>query len=171
MGSFLLDARPVTNGDWEAFVQATDAKRPPWMYRPGVGEPEQPVVGVTLEEARRFARWAGKRLPTSREWLRAARAGDERRQPWGDDEEATAAHAHLVSRASGCSAEVVDAEARPRGRGPFGHRDLVGNVWEWCADGSARGGFWGLADAWVGSVLEHEAPDRRVAGIGFRCAL
>jgi len=47
---------------------------------------------------------------------------------------------------------------------------LVGNVWEWCTDGVARGGFWGSTQVGMGLALTTE-PDTVSGGIGFRCAL
>ncbi|PKN58593.1 MAG: hypothetical protein CVU56_04945 [Deltaproteobacteria bacterium HGW-Deltaproteobacteria-14] len=164
---FQLDARPVTNGDWEAFVQATRARRPPWMYRPGFGDPERPVVGVTYDEARAYACWAGKRLPSEAEWVRAARGDDARAFPWGNAA-ASAARAHFARGARGGPAPT-GVDVRPEGRGPWGHADLCGNVWEWCEGGALRGGFWGSAELGIDLRLA-ERPDIGSGGIGFRCA-
>ncbi|MCC6625709.1 MAG: formylglycine-generating enzyme family protein [Deltaproteobacteria bacterium] len=162
---FELDVRPVSNADWLAFLQATTgagrparAACPAWMYRPGFDDPDQPVVGITQAEARAFARWAGKRLPTEAEWLRAA--GPDA-YPWG------AAPASKGRAVFGAKAPA--APGRPDGRGPFGHEDLVGNVWERLADGVARGGFWGSADPRREARLVI-GPDEISAGIGLRCA-
>ena len=77
--SFRLDLRPVTNGEFLEFLMASGGAPPPWMFRLGFDDPEQPVVGVTLHQARAYARWVGKRLPTEAEWLWAARGQEERR--------------------------------------------------------------------------------------------
>ena len=170
VGSFLLDVRPVTNFEYAAFVQAKKAPRPHWMHRPGFGDPERPVVGVTLRDARRYARWAGKRLPSSKEWLRAAQGTDKRPYP-GGEEQPGASHACFGASRQGKPAAVEDvATSRAAGVGPFGHFDLLGNVWEWCVDGVARGGFWGSDALSVGDVLE-TGPSTTSGGLGFRCAL
>lgn len=163
---FALDARPVSNAEWREFVDATGARRPPWMRRPGFDDPLSPVVGVTLEEARAYARWAGKRLPTEAEWVRAARGDDRRLFPWGDAEP-SAARAHFGRGARG--APAVLGGDRPEGRGPFGHDDLCGNVWEWCAEGILRGGFWGAREVGIDRRLA-DRPDQTAGGVGLRCA-
>lgn len=165
--SFQLDERPVTNHEYAAFVKATGARRPAWMHKPGFGDPEQPVVGVTWPEALRYARWAGKRLPTEREWLRAARGDDQRRYPWGNAPPEPA-RAHF-NRKKGAPAPVEDAGDRHAGIAPFGHRDLCGNVWEWCSEGVLRGGFWGAPTVSIDQRLV-DKPDRISGGYGFRCA-
>ena len=160
---FQLDRRPVTNAEFRAFIEATRGDAPQWMFRPGFDDPDQPVVGVTYAQARAYARWAGKRLPREREWIRAARGEDDRTYPWGDAGP-DLSRAHFGLR-SGRPAPA----GRAAGAAPFGHLDLVGNVWEWCEEGVLRGGFWGAPDVPVTARLA-ERPDRVAAGIGFRCA-
>ena len=167
-GAFLLDVRPVTNSEYALFIEQTGVRRPHWIHRPGFGEPEQPVVGITLAEASAFARWAGKRLPTSVEWFRAVTAGEPRRFPWGDDEP-NPSHAHFGRGASGAPASVDHPGARSAGRGPYGHCDLLGNVWEWCSEGVARGGFWGSKSLQMTDTLEPSGATVS-GGLGFRCA-
>jgi len=158
---FELDVRPTSNADWLAFMQATGRRRPdapPWMFRPGFDDPDQPVVGISLADARAFARWAGKRLPTEAEWQRAAGPAA---YPWG---------AAPASKKLACFGARAPAKpGRPEGRGPHGHEDLVGNVWERLAGGVARGGFWGSTDP-TGALRLLLGPDDVSAGIGLRCA-
>lgn len=164
-----LDVRPVSNADYALFIQATGAERPPWMHRPGFGEPEQPVVGVTLAQAKRYASWAGKRLPSPAEWIRAGTGTDKRPFPWGEAEP-HAGFAHFGCGKRGAPSPVEDVERRrSAGGGPFGHFDLLGNVWEWCTDGVARGGFWGSETVEMSLHLSTEAQTVS-GGIGFRCA-
>ncbi len=166
---FLLDVRPVTNAEWDAFVWATGAPRPPWLRRPGFDDPQQPVVGITLAHARAFCRWARKRLPTEAEWLRAARGpSHDAPFPWGTDDpdEGRVHYRRTVRRGP---ASVGSLSMSTRGAGPYGHVDLLGNVWEWCANGALRGGFWGSESVHLEDRLTEPA-DRISAGIGFRCA-
>jgi formylglycine-generating enzyme required for sulfatase activity len=79
LGTFAIDPREVTNREYQAFLAATDyAPRNPERFLAhwvdGVPLPHQldePVVFVDLEDARAYARWAGKRLPTEEEWQHA----------------------------------------------------------------------------------------------------
>ncbi|MEZ4265939.1 MAG: SUMF1/EgtB/PvdO family nonheme iron enzyme [Myxococcota bacterium] len=168
IGAFLLDARPVTNAEYRAFVGATGARMPDWTWRSGFDHADQPVVGVSLDEARRYARWAGKRLPTVREWMRAARADRRAPYPWGDAFPQPA-FAHYGRGSRGAPSQS-DERTRRAGHGPFGHQDLAGNVWEWTDEGLLLGGFWGSEDPRLDSPLA-EPPARLSAGIGFRCAV
>jgi iron(II)-dependent oxidoreductase len=168
IADFLLDLRPVTNAEFAEFLKRTAGERPPWMYKPGFDDPDQPVVGVRFAQAKAFARWAGKRLPTEGEWVRAARGDDGRLYPWGDDDP-DPGRAHYGQGAAGAPSPVL-AAGRPRGVAPYGHLDLSGNVWEWCADRTLRGGFWGSNDISIDFRLPVR-PDVVSGGIGFRCAI
>ena len=71
---FYIDPYEVTNAEYECFIRAT-GRKPPVSWPEGKiaqGEENEPVVGVTYEDARAYARWAGKRLPTEAEWEVAA---------------------------------------------------------------------------------------------------
>lgn len=162
---FALDVRPVTNAEYADFLRESGHEKPPWMYRDGFCDPEQPIVGVTFAEAQAFARWAGKRLPSQAEWVRAVVGDRGGPFPWGSALP-DAARAVFGRGERGTPARPGE---RPAGVGPFGHADLLGNTWEWCQDGACRGGFWGAKTLDPTTVLR---PDlgKRSAGIGFRCA-
>lgn len=160
---FDLDERPVNNREFLAFVTATRRERPPWMFKPAFSDPDQPVVGVTHDEARAYARWANKRLPSDAEWLRAAGAHPF---PWGH---ATADRSRAWFALGERGAPSAAGPERDAGRGPYGHKDLLGNVWEWTGRGRCRGGFWGSRTLSTEQILDTD-PNQRSAGIGFRCA-
>jgi formylglycine-generating enzyme required for sulfatase activity len=133
--AFYLDLTEVTN---EAYQKCVDAG----VCRPhdktnaqvnNVGDdrnfrrPRQPISAVSWDDAVAYCGWVGKRLPTEAEWEKAARGAEGRKYPWGS-EFPTRKHAVF---GEGTTAEVG---SRPEGKGPYGHLDLAGNVWEWVSD-------------------------------------
>jgi formylglycine-generating enzyme required for sulfatase activity len=108
---------------------------------------ERPVVGVSWSEADAFCRFEERRLPTDIEWEAAARGFEGRTHPWGEEWHPDAA----LVRGQG-SRVTWPIGQFPRGVGPFGHHDLVGNVWQWTSTPSVpddpespmmtRGGSW-----------------------------
>jgi gamma-glutamyl hercynylcysteine S-oxide synthase len=136
MPSFWIDRHPVTNADFKVFLDETS-------YRPiddeqflahwdegGIptGTENHPVVFVSMEDAEAYAAWAGKRLPTEREWQYAAQAGDGRLYPWGDEADT------LGVRANPGNGIPDPVGAYPQGANPLGIQDLVGSVWQMTAD-------------------------------------
>ncbi len=173
---FAIDRRPVTNDEYAAYVRATDATPPAhWLAgQPAARTLDHPVVGVTLDDARRYAAWRGKRLPTVAEWEAAARGPRATAFPGGDAFEPARCH---------CNAEGTCAvDDHPEGATLDGVLDLVGNVWEWCEPDPAlpppEDGY-----AWVlgGSFRHGGERDGAIARssvamhktyeyLGFRCA-
>jgi formylglycine-generating enzyme required for sulfatase activity len=80
LGPFYIEETEVSNADYAEFCRATGCATP-------TGAPDLPVVGVTIAQARAYAQWKGRRLPTAQEWERAARGVDALRYPWGDAED------------------------------------------------------------------------------------
>ena len=177
--SFLLDITPVTNRDYLAFVRDCGAL-PPQEWG-GMKPPEDlldlPVVGVNHTAAAEFAKWRGKRLPTSTEWEAAARRPDGRAFPWGDEMQAELCNV----RGSGPRV-LTKVKHYEDGCSADGCYDLIGNAWEWTTevtgDRSLEEGY-----AWVygGSYKHHGAHRGAIARnsilmlneysyVGFRCA-
>ncbi len=184
---------------WPAVCQFTDQTgRPgPRFWRHGTfeaGKEHHPVVGVNWYEARAYARWVGKRLPTDAQWAKAAcwpmRLPDgtrvQRRWPWGETSENTRANTWHARRGG-----TMPVDAFPEGQTVGGVFQMVGNVWEWTEDDftgvgfpqpsvltevpmkSIRGGafdtyFPSQADCYFQSA---ELPLARKPNIGFRLAV
>jgi formylglycine-generating enzyme required for sulfatase activity len=141
VASFFMDEFPVTNADFARFLKAT-AYRPAdttnflrhWTQgRVPRGLARHPVVWVSPDDARAYARWAGKRLPTALEWQYAAQGTDGRPYPWG-----------TTFDSSSCNAGVghtTSVDAYPRGASPFGAQDCIGNVWQLTADEYFNGSY------------------------------
>lgn len=136
MRAFHIDRTPVTNAQFKAFIDASgyapvDAHRFLHHWHQGApvaGSEQQPVVWISLEDARAYAAWAGKRLPREWEWQYAAQGDDGRAYPWGETWDASAVPAPQYGPQAGAPADVT---AHPAGASPFGVLDLVGNVWQW----------------------------------------
>jgi formylglycine-generating enzyme required for sulfatase activity len=146
------------------------------------------VVWISLEDARAYAKWAGKRLPHEWEWQYAAQGADGRLYPWGNTWDDSAVPAPHKGRDLP-PAPVVGGY--PKGASPFGVEDLVGNVWQWTDEyvddhtraGIVRGGsyfqpqgsMWYFPQAY--KLTEHGkyllmAPSKDRAGaLGFRCVV
>lgn len=139
---FFIDEHEVTNAEFQAFLDATHYRpRHPENFlkhwrngRFPPGQADHPVVYVDLDDARAYARWAGKRLPTEAEWHFAAQGLDGRAWPWGKEFD--------PARCNGHGQGTTPVTAYPLGRSPFGCYDMAGNVWEWTeserSDGHTR---------------------------------
>jgi gamma-glutamyl hercynylcysteine S-oxide synthase len=103
-----------------------------WLYRTMFADIPLPLdwpVYVSQAEAKAYARWAGKSLPTEAEWQRAAFStlhGDERTYPWGEQvPDSTFGNFDFVRWSP------VPVNAFPQGQSAFGVHGLLGNGWEW----------------------------------------
>ena len=183
VASFLLDRTEVTNLQYREYVVATGSLSPPhWLngtYREG--EEQFPVVNITWDEARGFAEWAGKRLPSEVEWEYAARGKDRRLYPWGDEWDAERANTER-----GATAQPMAVGSFPDGASPFGLLDMCGNVWEWTADDLTsydnpaaslgmgkviRGGAYDVPRTRASTTYRGVVPPaNRYDQTGFRCA-
>ena len=134
--SFWMDKYPVTNAEFKKFLDATH-------YHPRddfnflkdwsngsypAGWEKKPVTWISGEDARAYAKWAGKRLPHEWEWQYAATGTDDRLYPWGHYWNDAAVPIPDRNR-NLASPDAVDAH--PAGASPFGVMDMVGNVWQW----------------------------------------
>ncbi len=139
---FLLDKTEVTNAKYSECVSAGACK----PYRDDVARgfhagpeagfrgAEQPVVGVSWFDAGAYCAFRSKRLPREAEWERAARGDDGRKYAWGNSAPDPEQLACFGRKVGAKGATTMPVGSYPLGRGPYGHFDLTGNVWEWTAD-------------------------------------
>ena len=178
LSAFRIDRYPVTVAAYAAFIEAggyRDRKlwsRAGWAFRTRErlehprfwGDeawaaylvPNHPVVGVSAFEAEAYAAFRGARLPTEAEWEKAARGTDGRRYPWGDAWIPDACGSRNVGPRG-----TVPIGCYPRGRSPFGLHDVVGCVWQWCADVADEDAEPGDEDPFV-DPEEYDQDEKRV---------
>ena len=135
---FWMDATEVTVGQFKKFLKSSSYKpvKPiDWndasKYSP---TDKHPMIYVNWHDATAYAKWAGKRLPTEKEWEFAARGGLKNKEyPWGDNESL----AHDYANYNGTDGKdkweycAPVGSFKPNGYGLF---DMAGNVSEWCQD-------------------------------------
>ena len=125
LAAFRMSRTPVTNLQYRAFAVET-GRRLPFSRSDAAGQDECPVTYVSWQDAQEFCEWSGTRLPTEAEWEAAARGGDDRLWPWGNQPP----DPDLCIFAAGIGGPSPVGK-HPRGDSPTGARDLAGNVWEW----------------------------------------
>jgi len=155
--AFRMGRAPVTVAEYVEHLNAIGPEAPApgdpsvafrgGRWRAARGAARRPVTGVTRAEAEDYCRRlsirlnARARLPTADEWEYAARGGiDGGRYPWGWG----SPEGRVLPR---------DAEGvRPVGRfpaNPFGLTDLVGHVYQWCADTESDGRAIACGGSWA----------------------
>lgn len=178
-----MDSTEVTNDEYLGFIAAN----PQWQkqridsslhdgdylkdwngneYPQGKGN--YPVVFVSWYAAEAFAMWAGKRLPTEKEWEIAAQGGTTAAYWWGDT---------FDSRRANLNGREPEPVGAPGRQNAFGLFDVSGNVWEWTATSESsalrvvRGGSWKDEAVHLRSDSRVELrPTITGPDLGFRCA-
>lgn len=136
LAAYFMDNTEVTNRQWLVYLQATGQEPNEELvklsWKDGkipAGEEDHPVVCVSFNEVRDYARWAMKRLPTEIEWEYAARGPEGLAYPYGNEFDSQAGHS-ATSRMKG-PRRWQQTGTMPAGKSPFGLLDMSGNVWEW----------------------------------------
>lgn len=125
---FAAGVYEVTCEQYGDFLKATE-RHPPAAWKdakPPRGWERKPVTGVSLEEARAYAEWAGASIPDEAQWIRAARGSLNGRYPWGDD---------FDPHRADVGGELSDVDSRPGGESIFGCLGMTGGALEWTSTG------------------------------------
>jgi iron(II)-dependent oxidoreductase len=196
INDFEIDKYPVTNRAFKEFLDSTHYHPQDDLnflkdWKQGTypaGWDNRPVTWVSLEDARAYAAWAGKRLPHEWEWQYAAQGSDGRKFPWGNNWSAENVPVTDEGRAM---RGPDDVSAHPGGASPFGVMDMVGNVWQWTDEfvdehtrgailrgGSyyrPQGSMWYFPQAYQndqhGKLLLMAPSLDRSGALGFRCVV
>lgn len=130
--AFWIDKYEVTNEEYAQFVAEKGWEAPSdWVnQKPAAGTERFPVTKIRHKDAEAYATWAGKKLPTHAQWMRAFRGDQNVLFPWGDRFDATRANVAENPGFNGLSS----VEATPNDRSQAGVFNLVGNASEYLRD-------------------------------------
>lgn len=188
LSDFFIDKYEVTNKEYEKFIQNHKIRRTPLNWYGGKippGKDNHPVVFVNWDDANRYCKKSGKRLPTESEWEKAFRGSAGNIFPWKGSK---LYRSWVNVKESGINASVRVNE-KNKDVSPYGAYHMAGNVREWVGtvfkaypgtnlksrkfkrEMVIRGGSWALpawaAKGWYRSSASRTSGSRDV---GFRCA-
>jgi hypothetical protein len=196
--AFKISRYPVTNRQFQAFIDAGGYDDPQWWQDlpklkpqdPSWKQNNRPRESVSWFEAMVFSRWLSAQLgysvtlPTETQWEKAARGTDGRIFPWGNEYRPGYANCYGAKDddESFNLQQTTAVGLYPQGDSLFGVADMAGNVWEWCIDdyemavdpgtnirSVLRGGSWFDAPNSLRSANRFRfSADNRSNFIGFR---
>ncbi len=185
---YYIDVYEVTNGQWIKFLTESGTKvESNWRPLYSIGKEDVPVANLTLDDAKAYCEWAGKRLPTEAEWERAARGPENFRFPWGDVYDPSKSNTNDMSYN-----RPVDVGTFETDKSGYGAYDMMGNVQEWTSDRlrpyprskarnndafksrfrlyALRGASYAFKGVSMSLTTRSGYPAKAQYGTGFRCA-
>lgn len=181
----------VLKTPWWLAVEGAYWKHPEGPDSDIVTRMDHPAVHISWNDAFAYCAWAGKRLPSEKEWEFAARGGLEQKiYPWGNELLTGGKHQCNIwqgdfpavnTAADGFIGTAPVKSYTPNGYGLY---QVSGNVWEWCADAfsepvspeaakSMRGGSYLCHHTYCNryrvAARTSNTPDSSAGNLGFRC--
>lgn len=136
-GGAVFTEPTAANPSWWHFVEGANWRHPEGPYSSIINRKSDPVVQVTLTDAKAYAEWIGRRLPTEAEWEYAAKAGSQTLYVWGNErslegkEMANTWQGAFPIKNTGDDGYNLRAPVGCYEPNGFGLYDMIGNVWEW----------------------------------------
>jgi formylglycine-generating enzyme required for sulfatase activity len=171
---FYINRTEVTVGDYRECVEA-NACDPPSLEKWKSWDNKRAVTFVSPQQAFDYCAYRGGRLPTSKEWVRAALGEDGRMYPWGNQ---TPSCKYAVI--GDCRNDIAKVGTKPAGVSPYGALDMAGNVNEYVnddpsgkrekIDAAVSGGDVGTSPAELKAVFDQRSGYALAnEETGFRC--
>ncbi len=132
LSDYWIDAAKVTNAQYALCVALGQCTPPDPVDNLGYADftgQNDPVVGVTYDQAAAYCNYVNGSLPTEAQWEKAARGPQGNSYPWGE----AAPDCDLLNF-NNCVKHTTPGTQYPKGRSFYGALDMEGNTFEWVAD-------------------------------------
>jgi len=127
----------ATNPSWWQFVEGANWQHPEGPGSSIEGRGKHPVVQISLVDAKAYAEWADRSLPTEDQWEYAARGGSDTTYVWGEErapggvEQANTWQGAFPIQNTEEDGYRLTAPVGCFDPNAYGLHDMIGNVWEW----------------------------------------
>ncbi|MBL4883949.1 MAG: SUMF1/EgtB/PvdO family nonheme iron enzyme [Planctomycetaceae bacterium] len=128
LDGYYIDEHEVTVESYLKFreYESSLEKRPPQLPSNAQSNPNNPAMGMLWRDAKGYANYVGKKLPSEAEWEKAARGTEGFDHPWG--------FGRAAWRRPRVANQIYPVMSYPADKSPYGVFDMAGNAKEWCSD-------------------------------------